>query len=78
MVTNKLYLDDGTDEYIILCKFGSHAISGYSVTGVGPPKGPPPHCPRKRKIVKTAKIYFQNFNYNSRRRFNASLSQQDE
>ena len=27
MVTNKLYLDDRTDEYIFLCKFGSHTIS---------------------------------------------------
>ena len=40
MVTNKLYLDDKTDEYIILCKFGSHTISGYKVTVVGPPKRP--------------------------------------
>ena len=37
MVTRQLYLDDGTVEYIILCKFGSHIISGYRVTGVGPP-----------------------------------------
>ena len=41
MVTNKLYLYDRTDEYIILCKYGSHNISGYTVTGVEPPK--PPH-----------------------------------
>ena len=40
MVTNKLYQDDRTDEYIILCKFGSHNITGYTVTGVEPPKAP--------------------------------------
>ena len=28
MLTNKLYLDDRTDEYIILCKSGSHTMSG--------------------------------------------------
>ena len=25
-----------------MCKFGSHTISGYRVTGVGTPKSPPP------------------------------------
>ena len=34
MVTNKLYLDDRNNEYIVLCKFGSHSISGCKVTGV--------------------------------------------
>ena len=41
MVTNKLFLDDRNNEYIVLCKFGSHTISGYRVTGVGPPEPPP-------------------------------------
>ena len=36
------YVDDRTDEYIVLCKFGSHTISGKRVTGVGPPKPPSP------------------------------------
>ena len=38
MVTNKLYLDDKNDDYIVLCKFGSHTISGYRVIGIGRPK----------------------------------------
>ena len=41
MVTNKLY-NDRTDDHIILCKFGSHTISGYRVAGVGPSKPPLP------------------------------------
>ena len=47
-VTNKLYLDIRTDEYIILCKFSSHKISGYRVTFIGrlkPPPLPPPRPP---------------------------------
>ena len=36
-MTNKLNLGDRTDEYILLCIFGSRTISGYRVTGVGPP-----------------------------------------
>ena len=48
MVTKKLCLDVITDEQIILCKFCSHTISGFRVTGVGPPKPPsPPPRPRK-------------------------------
>ena len=42
MVTNKLYLDDRNNDYIVLCKLGSHTISGCRVTGVGPPEPPPP------------------------------------
>ena len=42
MVTNKLYLDDRTNDYIVLCKLGSHTISGCRVTGVGPAEPPPP------------------------------------
>ena len=42
MVTNKLYLDDRNNEYIVLCKFGSHTMSGCRVTMVGPPKPNPP------------------------------------
>ena len=53
IVTNKLYLDDRNNEYIVLCKFGSHTISGCRVTGVGPPKRPlpppPPPGPGKQK-----------------------------
>ena len=49
MVTKKLYLDDRNNEYIILCKFGSHSISGYTVTGVGPPKHPPPRSQEAKK-----------------------------
>ena len=42
MVTNKLYLDDRNNDYIVLCELGSHTISGCRVTGVGPPEPPPP------------------------------------
>ena len=42
MMTNKLYLDDRNNDYIVLCKLGSHTISGCRVTGVGPPEPPPP------------------------------------
>ena len=42
MVTNKLYLDDRNNDYMVLCKLGSHTISGCTVTGVGPPEPPPP------------------------------------
>ena len=51
MVTNKLSLDDRNNEYIVLCKFGSHiyTISGCRVTGVGPPKPPPPVLGSKKK-----------------------------
>ena len=45
MLTNKPELYDRTDEYIIMCEFGRHTISGYRVTVVGPPKlspFPPP------------------------------------
>ena len=50
MVAHKLHLDVIIDQYIILCKFGSHTISGYRGTGVGPPNPtppppPPPHGP---------------------------------
>ena len=48
MITNKLHLHVRTDEYIILCKFDSHTISAYRVTGVGPPKpSPGPQKPKK-------------------------------
>ena len=53
MVTNKLYLDDRTDEYIMLCKFGSYTISGYRVTGVGPPNLPQSLGPRKTKKARS-------------------------
>ena len=53
MVTNKLYLDDRTDEYIILFKFGSRTMSCYIVTGVGPPKLPQPLGPRKLKKARS-------------------------
>ena len=46
-VTKKLYLDARADEYIILCKFISHTISGYRVTCVGPLK---PEKPEKRGL----------------------------
>ena len=49
MVTNKLYLDDRNNEYIVLCKFGSHTISGCRVTGVGPPEPPPPGPGKQKK-----------------------------
>ena len=42
MMTNKLYPDDRNNDYIVLCKLGSHTISGCRVTGVGPPEPPPP------------------------------------
>ena len=42
MVTNKLYLGDRNNDYIVLCKLRSHTISGCRVTGVGPPEPPPP------------------------------------
>ena len=60
MVTNKLYLDDRNDEYIIMCKFGSHTISGYSVTGEGPPKekGPYNSCLLYRSRVSVSEISF--------------------
>ena len=48
MVTNKLYLDDRNNEYIVLCKFGSHTISGCRVIGLGRPSPPSPG-PGKQK-----------------------------
>ena len=42
MVTNKLYLDDRNNEFIVMCKLGSHTISGCRVTGVAPTEPPPP------------------------------------
>ena len=42
MMTNKLYLDDRNNDYIVLCKLGSYTISGCRFTGVGPPEPPPP------------------------------------
>ena len=42
MVAHKIHLDVIIDQYIILCKFGSHTISGYRGTGVGPPNPPTP------------------------------------
>ena len=51
MVTNKLYLDDRNKDYIVLCKLGSHTISGCRVTGVGPPEPTPP--PRSWEAKKT-------------------------
>ena len=42
MVTNKLYLDDRNNNYIVLCKLESQTISACRVTGVGPPESPPP------------------------------------
>ena len=47
MMTKKLYLDDRNNDYIVLCKLGSHTISGCRVTCVGPPE--PPHGPGKQK-----------------------------
>ena len=61
MVTNKLYLDDRTDEYIILCKFGSQTISGHRVTGVEPlkPPSPPPVTGSPKKPgLNRVNIYF--------------------
>ena len=49
MVTNKLYLDDRNNDYIVLCKLGSHTISGCRVTGVGPPEAPPPGPGKQKK-----------------------------
>ena len=43
----KLYLYDRTDDFIILCQFGSSIISGYRVTGVGAPG------PRKPKRARS-------------------------
>ena len=49
MVTNKLYLDDRNNDYIVLCKLGSHTISGCRVKGVGPPEAPPVLGSKKKK-----------------------------
>ena len=49
MVTNKLYLDDRNNDYIVMCKLGSHTISGCRVTGVGPPEPPPVLGSKKKK-----------------------------
>ena len=51
MVTNKLYLDDRNNEYIVLCKFVSHTISGCRVTVVWPPKGSPQSWEAKKSPV---------------------------
>ena len=53
MVTNKLYLDDRNNDYIVLCKLGSHTINGCRVTGVGPPEPPPPPGPGKQKKARS-------------------------
>ena len=49
MVTNKPYLDERNNYYIVLCKLGSHKISGCRVTGVGPPEPPPPPVLESKK-----------------------------
>ena len=49
MVTNKLYLDDRNNDYIVLCKLGSHTISGCTVTGVGPLEPIPPGPGKQKK-----------------------------
>ena len=63
MVTNKLYLDDRNNDYTVLCKLGSHTISGCRVTGVGPPEPPPPGPGKQIKTglsrVKTIAILTQ-------------------
>ena len=47
MMTNKLYLDDRNNDYIVLCKLRSHTISGCRVIGVGPPEPPRPGKQKK-------------------------------
>ena len=49
MVTNKQYLDDRNNDYIVLCKLGSHTINGCRVREVGPPQPPPPVLGSKKK-----------------------------
>ena len=51
MVTNKLYLYNRNNDYIVLCKLGSHTISGCRDTGVGPPEPPPPRSWKAKKRV---------------------------
>ena len=67
MVTNKLYLDDRNNEYIVLCKFGSHIISGYRVSGVGPPKPPSPgpgkqiKKPGLNRVKREIDVHYNNY-----------------
>ena len=56
LVTNKLYLDDRNNDYIVLCKLGSHTIRGCRVTGVG---SPPVLGSKKKPGLNRVKI--QNF-----------------
>ena len=61
MVTNKLYLDDRNNDFIVLCKLGSHTISGCRVIGVGPPESPPPPHPvqgsKKKPSLNRVKVF---------------------
>ena len=59
MVTNKLYLDDRNNDYIVLCKLGSHTISGCKVTGVGPLEPPP--GPGKQKKPGLNRVNTESF-----------------
>ena len=66
MLTNKLYLDDRNNDYmyIVLCKLGSHTISGCRVTWVGPQEPPPRSWEAKKSPVwiglKWASSIFRN------------------
>ena len=57
MVTNKLYLRDKNNHHIVLCKLGSHTISGCRVTGVRTPE-PPRSWEAKKPGLNRVNIYF--------------------
>ena len=58
IVTNKLYLDDENNDYIVVCKLGSHTISGCRVTGVGPPKPSPVLGSKKKPFLNRVKLSY--------------------
>ena len=60
MVTNKLYLDDRNNLYIVMCKCGSHTISGCRVTGVGPPEPPPVLGSKKKPGLNRVKVLLRS------------------
>ena len=65
MVTNKLYLDDRNNDYIVLCKLGSHTISGCRVTGVGPSEPPPVLGSKKKPGLNRVNMVQNGRNLNS-------------
>ena len=68
MATKKLYLDGTNNDYIVLCKLGSHTISGCRVTGVGPPEPPPPPILGSKKKPGLNRVNIVNLSFSVSRK----------